>query len=96
MKFFLALNFLISVGLAYLVYENQNKIKEPNPNIIVIETKIGAFDQELAENRQLLHDLKARLEKLDKNVNGHKIGDSLRDHIGGLQSDLEALEKKIK
>lgn len=96
MKFFIALNFLLTSGLAYLIYENHRQVRKPIPGIIVIEEKILDFKKELAENNKLLHDLKARLEKLDKNVNGHSVGDSLRDHIGSLQSDLEALEKKLK
>ena len=96
MKLLLTLNFLISLGLGYFVYENRKEVKEPNPQIFIIEDKVSDFKKEIDENKKLLHDLKARMEKLDKNVNGHKIGDSLRDHIGGLQSDLEALEKKLK
>lgn len=90
------MNFLISLGLGYFVFDNHKKVKEPNPRIFIVEDRVVEFKKEIDENRKLLHDLKARVEKLDKNVNGHKIGDSLRDHIGGLQSDLEALQKQLK
>ena len=53
-------------------------------------------EKSVSESSKELLELKVRLQKLDKNVNGHKIGDSLRNQIGALQSDVEALEKKLR
>ena len=96
MKFLIALNLILSITLGYFVYQNHKSANEPHPKIITVQDEVVEFKKEIDESRKLLLDLKARVEKLDKNVNGHKVGDSLRDQIGALQSNLEALEKKVK
>lgn len=96
MKFLIGLNLILSTTLGYFVYENYKKVQETAPQIEKVNKTMERSLKESDENSKLLMELKIRLQKLDKNVNGHEIGDSLRAQIGALQSDVEALEKKFK
>ena len=96
MKFLIALNILLSIGLGYFVYENHKKTKSIDSKFEDIHKMNQRTEKSVSESSKELLELKVRLQKLDKNVNGHKIGDSLRNQIGALQSDVEALEKKLR
>ena len=96
MKFFIGLNFILSIALGYFVFENYKKVQETAPQIEKVNKTMERSLKESDENSKLLMEFKIRLQKLDKNVNGYEIGDSLRAQIGALQSDVEALQKKLK
>lgn len=96
MKVLISINFILSFGLGYFVYENYKKAQSVKPEIELVKKTTQRAEKNNDDTTKLLIELKARLQKLDKNVNGHAIGDSLRNHIGALQSDVEAIMKKLK
>ncbi|MCM8528438.1 MAG: hypothetical protein NE327_18080 [Lentisphaeraceae bacterium] len=96
MKFFTGLNFILSIALGYFVYDNHQKSQSYKPELKEVKEIVLRAEKSNDENNKLLLELKVRLQKLDKNVNGHEVGDSLRSQIGALQSDVEALQKKLR